>query len=297
MREIGGRRLPDASGEPRSERRPGKAARPGQLLQCPVVAGVAMDSAQGRPDLRVERTGQPVRFGVRASGPGAKNLDEDQIEDPGYHHRRSLRGRLHLEEEHPAGHLEPFERRAAGAAQDDRGREAGEQVARLRVADRERSAEPARRLGCGRVVPGCAGRTGTCARWPASLMWCGSPRGSRMTSPRPTRSAFASPSIQSTSSPSSTMCRVPIPAKLVEKVRCGAYATIRSPLRRTLRSSSESKSCGWPDEPRPSAASSKAGGSANSPGGRSKSAGVAGRSARYSGGAVIVPAHSSDYAR
>ena len=158
MREIGGRRLPDASGEPRSERRPGKAARPGQLLQCPVVAGVAMDSAQGRPDLRVERTGQPVRFGVRASGPGAKNLDEDQIEDPGYHHRRSLRGRLHLEEEHPAGHLEPFERRAAGAAQDDRGREAGEQVARLRVADRERSAEPARRLGCGRVVPGCAGR-------------------------------------------------------------------------------------------------------------------------------------------
>jgi hypothetical protein len=44
---------------------------------------------------------------------------------------------------------------AAGAAQDDHGREAREEVARLRVADRERSAEPARRLGCGRVVLAC----------------------------------------------------------------------------------------------------------------------------------------------
>jgi hypothetical protein len=33
-----------------------------------------------------------------------------------------LRGRLHLDYEHPAGHLEPFERWAAGAAQDDYGR-------------------------------------------------------------------------------------------------------------------------------------------------------------------------------
>jgi hypothetical protein len=48
-------------------------------------------------DLRVERTGQPVRFGVRASRSGAQNLDEEQIEDAGDHHRRSLRGRLHLE--------------------------------------------------------------------------------------------------------------------------------------------------------------------------------------------------------
>jgi hypothetical protein len=29
---------------------------------------------------------------------------------------------LHLDYEHPAGHLEPFERWAAGAAQDDYGR-------------------------------------------------------------------------------------------------------------------------------------------------------------------------------
>src|SRR6516165_12269428 len=45
VREIGGRRLPDASDEPRSERRPGKAARSGQLLDRPIVAGVSMDSA------------------------------------------------------------------------------------------------------------------------------------------------------------------------------------------------------------------------------------------------------------
>jgi hypothetical protein len=55
VREIGGWRLPDASDEPRSERRPGKAARSGQLLDCPVMAGVSMDSAQGLTDLRVER--------------------------------------------------------------------------------------------------------------------------------------------------------------------------------------------------------------------------------------------------
>jgi hypothetical protein len=83
VREISGWRLPDASDEPRSERRPGKAARSGQLLDGPVVAGVSMNSAQGRTDLRVERTGQPVRFGVRASGPGAQNLNEEQIEDAG----------------------------------------------------------------------------------------------------------------------------------------------------------------------------------------------------------------------
>ena len=130
--------------------------------------------------------------------------------------------------------------------------------------------------------------SGAGARLPASLMWCGSPRGSRTTSPRLTCWMCGSPSIRSTSSPSSMMCRVPISAKLIEKVRCGAYATIRSPLRRTLRSNSESKSCGWPFASRPSAASSGAGGSANSRGGRSKSAGVAGRSAKCSGGAVIV---------
>jgi hypothetical protein len=61
---------------------------------------------------------------------------------------------LHLEYEHPAGHFQPFEGRAAGAAQDDHGREAREQVARLRVADRECPAEPAGRLRC--VVLGCA---------------------------------------------------------------------------------------------------------------------------------------------
>jgi hypothetical protein len=51
--EIGGWRLPDAGDEPRGERRPGKVARPGQLLDCPVVTGVPVDSAQGRTDLRV----------------------------------------------------------------------------------------------------------------------------------------------------------------------------------------------------------------------------------------------------
>jgi uncharacterized protein (TIGR02118 family) len=156
VREIGGRRLPDASDEPRRERRPGKAARSGQLLDRPVVAGVSMDGAQGRTDLWVERTGEPVRFGVGARGPGAQDLDEEQIEDAGDHHRRSLGGRLHLEYEHPAGHFEPFERWAASAAQDDHGREAREQVAGLRVADRECSAEPARRVGCPRVMLGCA---------------------------------------------------------------------------------------------------------------------------------------------
>jgi hypothetical protein len=65
---------------------------------------------------------------------------------------------LHLEYEHPSGHFEPFERWPAGAAQDYHGRKAPEQVARLRVADRECSAEPARRLGC--VVLGCAGTHG-----------------------------------------------------------------------------------------------------------------------------------------
>ena len=136
-----------------------------------------------------------------------------------------------------------------------------------------------------------------CSRSPASLTRCGSPRGSRTTSPRLTHSTCGSPSIRSTSSPSSMMCRVPISAKLTEAARGGAYATIRSPLRRTVRSSSESKSCGWPDASRPSAASSSAGGSANFRGGWSKSARVAGRSARCSGGAVIVSAHSSDYVR
>ena len=140
-------------------------------------------------------------------------------------------------------------------------------------------------------------RTVACARPPASLMWCGPPRGSRMTSPRFTRPACASPSIRSTSSPSSMRCKVPVSAKLTEKVRSGAYATIRSPLRRTLRSSSESKSCGRPYAAGPGAASPGAGGSANSRGGPSKSAGVAGRSARCSGGTVIVSAHSSDYVR
>jgi hypothetical protein len=71
VREIGGWWLPGAGGEPRSERRPGKAARPGQILDRPVVAGVSMNSAQGQADLRVERAGQPVRFGVRAGSPGA----------------------------------------------------------------------------------------------------------------------------------------------------------------------------------------------------------------------------------
>jgi hypothetical protein len=74
VREIGGWRRPDPSDEPRSERRPGKVARSGQFLDCPVVTWVSVDSAQGQTDLRVERTGQPVRFGVRASGPGAQNL-------------------------------------------------------------------------------------------------------------------------------------------------------------------------------------------------------------------------------
>ena len=80
------------------------------------------------------------------------------------HHRRSLRGRLHLEEEHPTGHFEPFERWSAVAAKDDRGREAREQVTRPRVADREGSAEPPRRLECvllGRV--GADRRAGTLA--------------------------------------------------------------------------------------------------------------------------------------
>ncbi len=194
------------------------------------------------------------------------------------------------------GHFETFERLAAAAAQDDHGREAREQVARLRVAGRECSAEPAPRLGSGRVVLG-AGAHGRVRAFAGVAEWCGSPRGSRMTSPRLTRSTCASPPIRSTSSPSSMMCRVPSSANPIEKVRSGAYATIRSPLRRTLRSSSESKSCGWPYASRPSAASSIAGGSANSRGGRGKSAGVAERSARCSGGAVTVPAHASDYAR
>jgi hypothetical protein len=120
----------------------------GQFLDFPVVAGVSMDSAQGQADLRVECASEPVRFGVWPGGPGAENLDEQQIEDAGDHHRRSLRGRLHLEQEHPAGHFEPFECWAAVTAKDDRCGEAREQVARLRVADREGSTEPARRLGC-----------------------------------------------------------------------------------------------------------------------------------------------------
>src|SRR5262249_1926992 len=69
---------------------------------------------------------------------------------------------------------------------------------------------------------------------------------------------------------------------------------IRSPLSRTLRSSSESRSCDRLSVPGPSVA---AGGSANSRGVWSKSAGAAGRSARFSGGAVIVAAHSSEYDR
>ncbi|MCX5063867.1 hypothetical protein OG476_46475 [Streptomyces sp. NBC_01396] len=112
------------------------------------MADVSVDSAQGQADLGVERTGQPVRFGVRASGPGAQNLNEDQIEDAGDHHRRSLRGRLHLEYEHPVCDFEPFERWTAVTAQYDHGRQAPEQVARLWGADRECAAEPARRLGC-----------------------------------------------------------------------------------------------------------------------------------------------------
>jgi uncharacterized protein (TIGR02118 family) len=55
------------------------------------------------------------------------------------------------------------------------------------------------------------------------------------------------------------MCRLPTSAKPIEKVRSGAYATIRSPLRRTLRSSSESKSCDRLSASRPSAASSEQG--------------------------------------
>jgi len=62
---------------------------------------------------------------------------------------------LHLEYEHPAGDFESFKGRAA-AAQDDHCREAPEQVARLRITDRERSAEPARRLVPGDAVLGCA---------------------------------------------------------------------------------------------------------------------------------------------
>jgi hypothetical protein len=81
MREISGWRHSDPCDEPRSERRPGKAARVGQFLDFPVVAGVSMDSAQGQADLGVERAGEPVRFGVRPSGPGAQNLDEQQVED------------------------------------------------------------------------------------------------------------------------------------------------------------------------------------------------------------------------
>jgi len=87
MREVRGWRHPDPGGEPRGERRPGKAARPGQFLDLPVVTGVLMDSAQGQADLGVERAGEPVRLGVGASGPGAQNLDEQQIEDAGDHHR------------------------------------------------------------------------------------------------------------------------------------------------------------------------------------------------------------------
>jgi hypothetical protein len=112
------------------------------------VAGLSVNRAQGQADLRVERAGQPVRLGVRAGGPGPEDLDEDQVEDAGDHHRRSLRGRLHLEYEHPPGHFQPFERRAAAAPQDDHGREAPEQVTRLRVADRKCPAQPAGQSGC-----------------------------------------------------------------------------------------------------------------------------------------------------
>jgi hypothetical protein len=64
-----------------------------------------------------------------------------------------LRGRSHLDYKHPAGDFEPFERWTPGTAQNDHGREAREQVARLWVADRECPAEPARRLSRG--VPAC----------------------------------------------------------------------------------------------------------------------------------------------
>ena len=49
VREIGGWRLPDASDEPRSERRPGEAACSGQLLDCPVVAGSRWIALKARP--------------------------------------------------------------------------------------------------------------------------------------------------------------------------------------------------------------------------------------------------------
>jgi len=55
------------------------------------VGGISVDGAQGHADLRVEGTGEPVRLGVGAGGPGAQDLDEQQIEDAGDHHRRSLR--------------------------------------------------------------------------------------------------------------------------------------------------------------------------------------------------------------
>jgi hypothetical protein len=152
VRKIRGRRLPDASGEPRGERRPGQAAHSGRLLDCPVAAGVSVDSARGQTDLRVECTGRPVRLGVLAGGPGAQNLD---------------------------------------------------------------------------------------------------------------------------------VCRLPMSAKPIEKARRGQYTAIRSPLRRTPRSSAESKSPDPPSTSRRSEASSNAGR-------------PAGRSARSPGRRAMVAAHPSD---
>src|SRR5689334_5741935 len=74
VREVRGGRLADPGDESGGERRPGEAARLGQFLDRPVAARFAVDRAQRRTDLRIERAGEPVRFGARARGPGAQYL-------------------------------------------------------------------------------------------------------------------------------------------------------------------------------------------------------------------------------
>jgi hypothetical protein len=254
-----------------------------------------VDSAQGHADLRVERTGEPVWFGVRPGGPGAQNLDKQQIEDAGDHHRRSLGGRLHLDKEHPAGHFEPFERRAAAAAEDDRGGQAREQVARLRVADREGPAEPAGRLAC--VALGCAGARRRMGMLPgvADVV--------RITARKqddiavtcefdvrvavdPKHDLALIDEVQGADTgeagrerPQRTVCDDPF------STQTDAAEQLREQVARlTIRVQAERRVLGRRMI-------------GKFPGDRSKPADGIGRSARFSGGAGIVAIHSSDYAR
>ena len=83
-RQILHRRLPDEMGESLRERRPRQTHRLGELIQCPIRRGIAMQEVQRLTDMSIAQAGKPARlFGAQCIDMTPDRLDEQQFAQPG----------------------------------------------------------------------------------------------------------------------------------------------------------------------------------------------------------------------